>query len=120
MDKPFDLGKRDIYLEQINKQIAAKEQLLRSKEDELLKKGKDNEYIEEVYNEYKIISIQIQNDKEKLIVAMKNIINHLDDIVKNNNLSKDDLIEIQDEKKVIVKIINRITKELEDLIKQRN
>ncbi len=120
-NKPFDLGKRDLHLAQINKQIAAKEQLLRSKEDELLKKGKDNEYLKNVYDEYKIISTQIQNEKEKLIIAMKKIIQHLDDIVKNNNkLSKEDLSEIREEKNIIVKIIHRVTKELEELIKARN
>jgi hypothetical protein len=120
-NKPFDLGKRDLHLAQINKQIAAKEQLLRSKEDELLKKGKDNEYLKNVYDEYKIISTQIQNEKEKLIIAMKKIIQHLDDIVKNNNkLSKKDLSDIHEEKNIIVKIINRLTKELEELIKVRN
>jgi hypothetical protein len=120
-NKPFDLGKRDLHLAQINKQIAAKEQLLRIKEDELLKKGKDNEYLKNVYDEYKIISTQIQNEKEKLIIAMKKIIQHLDDIVKNNNkLSKKDLSDIHEEKNIIVKIINRLTKELEELIKVRN
>lgn len=120
-NKPFDLGKRDLHLAQINKQIAAKEQLLRIKEDELLKKGKDNEYLKHVYDEYKIISTQIQNEKEKLIIAMKKIIQHLDDIVKNNNkLSKEDLSEIREEKNIIVKIIHRLTKELEELIKTRN
>ena len=120
-NKPFDLGKRDLYLEQINKQIAEKEKLLRSKADELLKKGKDNEYLEHVYNEYQNISTQIQKEKEDLIIAMKKIIQHLDDIVKNNNkLSKEDLIDIRDEKKIIVKIIHRLTKELEELIKTRN
>ena len=120
-NKPFDLGKRDLHLAQINKQIAAKEQLLRSKEDELLKKGKDNEYLKHVYDEYKIISTQIQNEKEKLIIAMKKIIQHLDDIVKNNNkLSKEDLSEIREERNIIVKIIHRVTKELEELIKARN
>ena len=120
-NKPFDLGKRDLHLAQINKQIAAKEQLLRIKEDELLKKGKDNEYLKNVYDEYKIISTQIQNEKEKLIIAMKKIIQHLDDIVKNNNkLSKEDLSEIREERNIIVKIIHRVTKELEELIKARN
>ena len=120
-NKPFDLGKRDLHLAQINKQIAAKEQLLRSKEDELLKKGKDNEYLKHVYDEYKIISTQIQNEKENLIIAMKKIIQHLDDIVKNNNkLSKEDLSEIREERNIIVKIIHRVTKELEELIKARN
>jgi hypothetical protein len=113
----IDLGKRDVDLEQLNKQIAAKEQLLRSKEDELAKKRKDNEYLEHVYNEYKIISSQVQKEKEKLIVAMKNIVNHLDDIVKNNKLTKEELTEIQEEKMVIVKTINRVSKELEKLHK---
>ncbi len=118
MDK-FDLGKRDVDLEQINKQIAAKEQLLRNKEDELAKKGKDNEYLEHVYNEYKIISTQVLKEKEKLIVAMKTIINHLDDIVKNNKLTKEDLTEIREEKKIIVKTINRVSKEIEELHKEK-
>jgi hypothetical protein len=113
-NKPFDLGKRDIDLEKISKQIAAKEQLLRSKQYELSKKGKDNEYLEDVYNEYKNISTKIQKEKEELIVAMKKITQHLDDIIKTIE-SKE---EIQHEKKIIVKTINRLTKELEELRKE--
>ena len=111
-NKPFDLGKRDLTLKQIYKQLVTKEQLLRNKEDELKIKGKNNEYLEYVHNEYKLNSNKMQNEKENLTVAMNNIIQHLDDIVKNNKLTKEDLTEIQEEKKVIVKIINRLSKEL--------
>lgn len=111
-NKHFDLGKRDLHLEQIRKQLSAKEQLLRNKEDELKIKGKNNEYLENVYNEYKVISTQIQKEKENLIDAMKKIIQHLDDIVKNDKLTTEDLTEIREEKNVIVKIINRLSKEL--------
>ena len=114
-DADVPLGQRDISLEQIRKQLISKEKLLRSKEDELLKKGKDNEYLNHVYEEYKSHSVKIQKEKEKLTLAMKNIINHLDDIVKNDKLTKltkEDLTEIREEKKEIVKSMNRISKEL--------
>jgi hypothetical protein len=111
-DADVPLGQRDISLEQIRKQLIAKEKLLRSKEDELLKKGKDNEYLNHVYEEYKSHSKKIQKEKENLTLAMKNIINHLDDIVKLTKLTKEDLTEIREEKKEIVKSMNRISKEL--------
>jgi hypothetical protein len=110
-NKPLDIdiGKRDLDLEKICKQLSAKKQLLRSKEDELVKKGKDNEYLQRVCEEYNSYSKESQKEKEQLIVAMNKIIQHLDELLKDGKLPKE---EIREEKNVIVKKINRLTKEL--------
>lgn len=111
-DDDIPIGKRDIYLEQINKQLIAKQKLLRSKEDELEKKRKDNEYLNHVYEEYKHLSTKTQKEKENLIDAMERIINHLDDIIKNNKLlTNEDLTEIQEEKMDITNLLKELKKQ---------
>jgi hypothetical protein len=107
----LDIGKRDRYLEQIRHQLAEKEKLLRSKEKELAKKGQDNEHLKLVYEEYKSYLNNFETEKEKLIIAMEKIIQHLDDIRNNNKLTKEDLNDIREEENVIKKTINKLRKE---------
>jgi len=106
--KPIGISERDLSLEQINNQLTAKEQFLRNKKVELLKKGKDNEYLKPVNEEYNFYSKEKEKEKEKIIIAMKKVIQHLDEVTNDSNskLTKEDLIEIGKEKKEIEKIIN--------------
>jgi hypothetical protein len=114
----LDLATRDMYLQKIQEQIMAKRQMLLSKQRTLRKTAKQNQFLNEVQNDYANYYNFIIKQKEEQIRSMDIIKQYLNDIVVSGKLTKEDISEAQNEQKRILGEIGSIKGSMNEIIKE--
>lgn len=114
----INLADRDLYLKQIEAQISAKRKFLLQKQKMLKEESKKNEFLDIVKNDYKKYYDFIIKQKEREIDSMNTLQQYLDDIIKTNKLTEEDLINSRKDQKSIVREINKMKGDLDELIKE--
>jgi len=114
----LDLAMRDMYLQKIQEQIMAKRQLLLSKQRTLRKTARQNQFLNEVQNDYATYYNFIIKQKEEQIRSMEIIKQYLNDIVVSGKLTKEDISEAQNEQKRILGEIGSIKGSMNEIIKE--
>jgi hypothetical protein len=114
----LDLATRDMYLQKIQEQIMAKRQLLLSKQRTLRKTARQNQFLNEVQNDYATYYNFIIKQKEEQIRSMEIIKQYLNDIVVSGKLTKEDISEAQNEQKRILGEIGSIKGSMNEIIKE--
>lgn len=114
----INLADRDLYLKQIEAQISAKRKFLLQKQKMLKEESKKNEFLDIVKNDYKKYYDFIIKQKEREIDSMNTLQQYLNDIIKTNKLTEEDLINSRKDQKNIVREINKMKGDLDELIKE--
>jgi uncharacterized protein (DUF1697 family) len=110
------LAIRDRTIQDLQKQIEERKSLLIEKHKSLKTTIKENEFLEEVSNDYDKHYNFIKKQKEEQIVAFETINDYLEKIILETKLTNSSLTEAKHEQRTILDKINKIKKELEDLI----
>jgi hypothetical protein len=111
-----NLAHRDLVLEQIEKQIKAKKQLLVNKSKDLKKKQDTNEFLDIVKNDYNKYYTYILKEKQQQYEAMNMLNNYLDDLIKSEKLVNNQLRTAKIEQGEILSEMNKIKTELDELV----
>jgi len=117
IQKPqINLADRDKYLNQIERQIAAKQQLLINKRSYLEKTLKENAFLEGVKNDYNKYRNYIVKEKEEQLRAMNILKKYTEDLAVNTDMTNVNIKETKRDQKSILREIAKIKKELDDII----
>ena len=104
-----DLAKRDSNLLRIKEEIKKRDQFLLKKTAELKEKCKSNEYLEDVKNDYVSYSNGVKHEKQKQLEALNVINKYLDNLIKTNQLTEEQLRTAKHELNDVLKEINKIS-----------
>lgn len=111
------LADRDLYLMQIEAQIAAKRKLLLEKQKVLKKESKQNEFLDIVRTDYKKYYQHIIKEKQDQTRAMNILKQYIDDIIVSGKLTDEDILNAKKEQRGILTEITEIRRNLDELIK---
>jgi len=116
------LAERDSYLYQIERQVEAKRKLLLKKKRLLDKKIQKNEFLEAAKEDYNLYLENVIKETMDQYMALKIIADHIDNIIedgiKEETMTKDDLKNAKKEHKEIVEEMNKIKTLLDTMLKQ--
>jgi hypothetical protein len=110
------VAKRDIVLNQIERQIKAKKELLIKKYKQLKNKEEINEFLQYVKKDYNEYYNYIINEKEQQILAMKMLKEHLDNLINSEKLLNNQLQSAKIDQQYILNEMNKIKEELDEII----
>jgi len=110
------LAVRDKTIQDLQNQIAERKNLLIKKHKNLKQVIHDNEFLEDVYQDYGKYHGFIKKQKEEQIAAFEIINDYLEKIILETKLTDKSLSEAKMEQRVIMQRINDIKKELEEII----
>ena len=113
------ITERDAYIHKIQQQIKEKEQFLLNTYKQIENLAKENEFLEDVKNDYYNYYNYIVQEKQSQINALEKINSHLNLFLVNTQLSADKIADIKQEQKQILSEINIINKSLTCLIENK-
>ncbi len=112
----FSLADRDLFLMQIQAQIAAKRKYLIEKQKLIKEESKKNEFLEVVKNDYKKYYDYIVKQKQREMESLNILNQYLKDIGQSTNLSNTEIKNTKKEQKNILDEIDNIKKEIDSMI----
>jgi cell division septum initiation protein DivIVA len=112
----LNLAERDLLLDQIDKQIKAKKELLIKKSKQLKKKEEVNEFLDGVKNDYNKYYNYIIKEKEQQYEAMNMLKEYLDDLINSEKLVNNQLKTAKLDQKQILDEMSKIKNELDELV----
>jgi hypothetical protein len=116
------LAERDSYLYQIERQVEAKRKLLLKKKRLLDKKIQKNEFLEAAKEDYNLYLENVIKETMDQYMGLKIIADHIDNVIedgiKNETMTKDDLKNAKKEHKEIVEEMNKIKTLLDTMLKE--
>ena len=113
----YGLGERDNYLAQIEQQIKNKRDFLLKKRNKVEHLSKENEFLENVKNDYQKYYNVILKQKQDQVKAMELLHQYIDDIKVSGKLTNQDIINTKREQNTILGEMDRIKKDLDGVIK---
>jgi hypothetical protein len=113
----MNVGERDNYLNQIEQQIKMKRQLLLEKRKYLEENVKENNFLENVRNDYKKYHDFILKQKQDQIKSMQFLNQYIDDLMVSGKLTEHDIVNSKKEKQEIMSELDKIKKDLDGLMK---
>lgn len=114
----MNVAERDNYLNQIEQQIKMKRQLLLEKRKYLEENVKENNFLENVRNDYKKYHDFILKQKEDQIKSMQFLNQYIDDLMVSGKLTEHDIVNSKKEKQEIMSEVDKIKKDLDGLMKK--
>lgn len=111
------LAKRDLHLIQIEQEIKNKKLLLVKKKNELVKKVKLNEYLDEVNQDYTKYYDYIVSEKQQQYNSLILLKEYMSDLMKTEQLVDDQLRTAKHDQKDIIREIDNVKAELDELIR---
>jgi hypothetical protein len=114
----MNVAERDNYLNQIEQQIKMKRQLLLEKRKYLEENVKENNFLENVRNDYKKYHDFILKQKEDQIKSMQFLNQYIDDLMVSGKLTEHDIVNSKREKQEIMSEVDKIKKDLDGLMKK--
>lgn len=114
LEKDIDLGERDNYLQEIQKQIQMKRQFLSNKQSELKENIKTNDFLRGVKDDYNRYHNFIQKERKEQYDALNTLKQYSEDLRKNTEMTQDKLAESIRDQKYIVDEMNALKKTLDD------
>lgn len=113
----MNVGDRDNYLNQIEQQIQMKRRLLLEKRKYLEENAKENNFLENVRNDYKKYHDFILKQKQDQVKSMQFLNQYIDDLMVSGKLTEQDIVNSRKEKQEIRSEVDKIKKDLDGLIK---
>jgi chromosome segregation ATPase len=111
-----ELLNRDNKFISIQKQLEAKRELLLNKQNRLKKLIKENQYLNEIKDDYSKYYGYIINQKKQQIQALEMLNKYIEDLTISGNLTEKNIEDAKYEKKIIKKELNKIKANLDELI----
>jgi cell division septum initiation protein DivIVA len=112
----LNLAQRDLLINQINKQIKAKRELLVKKSKQLEKKQEINEFLGDVKNDYNKYYNYIIKEKMKQYEAMNMLNTYLEDLIHSEKLVSNQLKMAKIDQRQILEEMNKIKGELDEIV----
>ena len=113
----MNLANRDKLISQVKNEIDTRKQKLNKKYTHLTNIEKNNTFLEGVVDDYKTYYNTIVAQKEQQEGAFRNIIDYLDQIIVDNELTDFGIYKAKHQQAKLVKEMENIKRELDDLIK---
>lgn len=114
-NKPF-LVRKDEQFATIQNLIDAKRRMLLEKQKKIKIISKQNEFLDEVKNDYDKYYRYIRQQKQDQITALHLLDNYINDLSRSGNLSKHNIEDAKVEQRKIIHEINSIKKGLDGII----
>ena len=111
----MNCAKRDIMINNINSEIAFKKKELCKKRNYLKNLSTENEFLEDVVNDYNSYYDYIIKQKHKQYEALAMLSDYLDNISENVDTTDNILNETKYDQKLLLNQINIIKKEIKNL-----
>ena len=112
----LSLADRDKYLQQIEKQIAAKRKLLLNKRDYLERTLKENAFLDGVKKDYQKYRNYIVKEKQDQLRAMNILKQYTEDLIVSTKMTEANIKETKRDQKEILREMERIKMELDEII----
>ena len=110
------LAIRDKNIKDLQSKLEERRQILLEQHRNLKKTTKENEFLEEVAQDYNKYYGFIQKQKEDQIAAFELINEYLEKIISDSKITETSLRTAKQEQSQIIERINSIRKELEDIM----
>lgn len=111
-----DLINKDLRFLSIQKQLDAKRELLLNKQNKLKKLIKQNEFLNEIKDDYANYYSYIINQKKQQIQALEMLNKYIEDLTHSGSLTERNIEDAKYEQKNIKKELNKIKINLDELI----
>ena len=95
-------------------EINKRKEILKDEYKILQERKRENNFLEQVYDDYKNYYSLIIEEKQKQYEALQNISNYLDSIIQESNIAKDKLEELKNDKYKILGKIEQVRSEIND------
>ena len=105
---------QDIVKNKLMLEINKRKEILKDEYKILQEKKRENNFLEQVYDDYKNYYSLIIQEKQKQYEALKNISNYLDSLIQETQLTKDTLEELRNDKYKILGKIEKVRSEIND------
>lgn len=115
---PFymSLSDRDLYLLQIERQIEAKRSLLLKKQKKMKNISKNNEFLNDIKNDYAKYYQYIIEQKQQQVSALDMLHSYINDLSVSGNLSKHNIDDAKHEQNKILEEMRSIKQNLDELV----
>jgi len=110
------LAQRDIYLAQIEEEIAHKKRLLIKKKKDLEKKERLNHYLVDVKDDYTNYYMYILKEKYNQLKAMMILKDYTEELMRSKEMMDHNLVNAKQDQREILGEIDKIKHELDELI----
>ena len=111
-----ELAKQDQEIEELQCEINHRKQLLAKKLSVLSETSNINKFLSEVVEDYKEYNRYILKDKENQEKAMKNILDHLDAIIKEDDLTTESISHVKLQQKEILEELTKVKDNLQEIL----
>lgn len=105
---------QDIVENKLMLEINKRKEILKDEYKILQERKRENNFLEQVYNDYKNYYSLIIQEKQKQYEALKNISNYLDSLIEESKVAKDTLEELKNDKYKILGKIEQVRSEIND------
>ena len=114
----MELAKRDIILMELNREIQFRKENIQKKKNEIKKRMVLNEFLSGVASDYQNYNDHIIRQKQQQEESFKMILDYLDRLIKEGNLSEEALEHMKMQNKNILREIDSIISEVDKLIEE--
>jgi|TARA_A100001015_G_scaffold250597_1_gene289094 translation initiation factor 2B subunit (eIF-2B alpha/beta/delta family) len=112
----MEIAIHDKILDDLQNELENKKNMLKNKYENLNTVKESNEFLSDVLEDYDKYYKFILEQKQQQEVTMKNIIYHIDKIIKEENLSNESLLEAKKEQNTILNEIDKVKNEIDEII----
>jgi len=105
---------QDVVKSKLMLEINKRKEILKDEYKILQEKKRENNFLEQVYDDYKKYHSLIIEEKQKQYEALKNISNYLDSLIKESKVAKNTLEELKNDKYKILGKIEQVRSEIND------
>jgi hypothetical protein len=112
----LEISEQDVYLVEIEKQIAAKRQFLLQRRQQLETSSKENTFLNQVKQDYQKYNQFILKQKQDQIQAMNLLDQYLNDLIVSGKMTQKDIEQSKKDQHDILSEIDKIKKELDGVM----
>ena len=111
-----NLADRDQKISTIEEQIKKRQKLILKKTAELEETKKENQFLEQVYSDYRKYHAFVLDQKKQQIEALHLLQEYLNNLKKTDELAKNEVDNLQNDQTIILKELDKVRNELNELI----
>ena len=111
-----EYAKRDKKIQDLQCELNHRKTLLTKKAVNLKETVKTNKLLKDVVEDYKQYNKDIKSEKHKQQEAMQNILEHLNSMLKEENLTKESLEHAKIQQHEILKEMEKVKKSLDEIV----
>lgn len=105
---------QDVIKNKLILEINKRKEILKDEYKILQERKSENNFLEQVYDDYKNYYSLIVEEKQKQYEALQNISKYLDSLIEESNIAKDNLEDLKNDKYKILGKIDEVRSEIND------